>query len=93
MWRKPLFWLPLLLATCFVLLIASWGRQAKAEITTLRAPHPVVWKDFLGVNAQFHFFPAQNYEKQMTQLNALGLEWVRIAMHWHCWNRGKANLI
>ncbi len=82
MWRKPLFWLPLLLATCFVLLIASWGRQAKAEITTLRAPHPVVWKDFLGVNAQFHFFPAQNYEKQMTQLNALGLEWVRIAMHW-----------
>ena len=32
------------------------SRDAEAEITSLKPSRSVVWKDYLGVNAQFHFF-------------------------------------
>lgn len=83
MWRKPIVWLPALLVLLLIgsaLLLTS--RSAEAEVTELRAPRSVVWKDYLGVNAQFHFFSPQVQEKQMQAINDLGLEWVRIAMHW-----------
>ncbi len=62
-----------------VLACLSWNALAD---TTLRAPRAVVWKDFLGVNAQFQYFPPGVYQKQMDRLDALGLSWVRLAIHW-----------
>ncbi|MBA4242562.1 MAG: beta-xylosidase [Pseudomonas sp.] len=82
MWRRTVFLLPAVLVLGVVLLTLPWSRQAEAEVTTLKAPGPLVWRDFLGVNAQFHFFEPAIYQAQMQQLNELGLEWVRIAMHW-----------
>ena len=58
------------------------SRDAEAEITSLKPSRSVVWKDYLGVNAQFHFFSEATYLKQMARLQELDLQWVRIAMHW-----------
>lgn len=82
MWRKPIIWLPALLVLVAITSVSLVSRKAEAEVTELRAPRSVVWKDYLGVNAQFHFFSPQVQEKQMQAVNDLGLEWVRIAMHW-----------
>lgn len=68
--------LPVLLATLAVL---AWPALAD---NTLRGPRPVVWKDFLGVNAQFQYFAPSVYQKQMDRLDALGLNWVRLSIHW-----------
>lgn len=54
---------------------------AEAE-TILRAQRPVVWKDFLGVNVQFHYFTPDIYQKQMNRLDQLGLGWIRWTLHW-----------
>lgn len=45
-------------------------------------PKPLAWKDFLGVNAHLLWFNEAQYSQQLTQLKALGLEWVRIDVHW-----------
>lgn len=42
----------------------------------------LVWKDFLGVNAHFLWFEPQDYRRQMAMLQELGLEWVRVDIHW-----------
>ncbi|MGV8918838.1 MAG: beta-galactosidase [Pseudomonas sp.] len=42
----------------------------------------VVWKDFLGVNAHFLWFTPQQYQQQIAQYQKLGLEWVRVDLHW-----------
>lgn len=42
----------------------------------------LVWKDFLGVNAHFLWFERQDYQQQMVMLQKLGLEWVRVDIHW-----------
>ncbi len=59
---------------------------SQAEIITLKPPRPVVWKDFLGVNAHLVWFAPPQYGEQYTRqfqyLKALGLEWVRIDVHW-----------
>lgn len=68
--------LPVLLATLAVL---AWPALAD---NTLRGPRPVVWKDFLGVNAQFQYFAPSVYQEQMDRLDALGLNWVRLSIHW-----------
>ena len=47
------------------------SRNAEAEVTSLTPNRSVVWKDFLGVNAQFHFFPEAAYRKQMDRLHAV----------------------
>ena len=59
-----------------------WGRQADAESHVLKGSKEVVWKDFLGVNAQFLWFSPERYQKQIDRLKALGLEWVRLDLHW-----------
>lgn len=48
----------------------------------LTAPRPVVWKNFLGLNAQFLWFTQAQYVQQIQMLQALGLEWVRVDLHW-----------
>ena len=54
---------------------------AQAE-TRLTAPGPIVWKDFLGVNAQCLWFTPAQCARQLDQLQALGLAWVRVDLHW-----------
>jgi len=34
------------------------------------------------VKAQFQYFPQPVYEKQMQRLDELGLDWVRLTIHW-----------
>jgi beta-xylosidase len=41
-----------------------------------------VWKDFLGLNAQFLWFSTAQVTQQIAMLKALGLEWVRVDLHW-----------
>lgn len=55
---------------------------ASAGETRLVAPRPVVWQDFLGVNAHLLWFTPQQYNLQIEKLKALGLQWVRIDLHW-----------
>lgn len=58
-----------------------WPQSApKAiEVQPLRS---VIWADFLGVNAQLQWFPADVARMQVERLKALGLSWVRLALHW-----------
>lgn len=62
--------------------------------TVLTAQKEIVWDDFLGVNAHFLWFTPDQYAKQMTQLKALGLSWVRVDLHWdrHETSQDKFNL-
>jgi len=78
MQRKTGFLLSMLAATITSLCLTS---TASAE-TVLKAPRTVVWQDFLGVNAQFQYFTPDIYQKQMAQLDQLGLNWVRLTIHW-----------
>lgn len=50
--------------------------------TILKASKPVEWQDFLGVNVQFAYFSPDIYQQQMNRLDALGLNWVRLTLHW-----------
>ncbi|MCV4281903.1 cellulase family glycosylhydrolase [Pseudomonas capsici] len=61
--------------------MALAGAFAQAA-TVLQAPRAVVWKDFLGVNVQFQYFAPEIYQQQMERLDALGLNWVRLTIHW-----------
>ncbi|MFJ4143669.1 cellulase family glycosylhydrolase [Pseudomonas sp. NPDC089734] len=56
--------------------------SAVQAATLLQAPRAVVWKDFLGVNVQFQYFAPEIYQQQMARLDALGLNWVRLTIHW-----------
>lgn len=82
MWRKPIIWMPFVLMLALITSLLPWSPAVQADGTTLRGPRPVVWKDFLGVNAQFQYFPQPIYEKQMQRLDELGLDWVRLTLHW-----------
>lgn len=42
----------------------------------------LVWKDYLGVNAHFLWFTPQQYRKQIAAYQKLGLQWVRVDLHW-----------
>ncbi|OHC26437.1 MAG: beta-xylosidase [Pseudomonadales bacterium RIFCSPLOWO2_12_59_9] len=79
--HKSLYCLPIL-GLSLLLLIISLGQPAEAETTQLKAPRPVIWKDFLGVNAHFLWFTPTQYQQQMQRLQALGLQWVRVDLHW-----------
>lgn len=81
MWRKPVIWLPALLVLAFAISSLPWSGTAEAQ-SPLRAPRAVQWKDFLGVNAQFQYFNPGTYQKQMSRLDDLGLNWVRLTIHW-----------
>lgn len=60
----------------------GFSLPAQAEPTQLKAPRPVVWKDFLGVNAHFLWFSPEQYREQMRMFSELGLEWTRVDLHW-----------
>ena len=64
-----------------VLLGAALSCAAQAS-TILKAPREVVWADFLGVNVQFQYFAPDIYQQQMSRLDELGLNWVRLTIHW-----------
>ncbi|MDE1167650.1 MAG: cellulase family glycosylhydrolase [Pseudomonas sp.] len=81
MWRKPIIWIPLALIAAIGITAVEWSPKAQAQ-TALRGPRAVVWKDFLGVNAQFQYVDPSIYEKQMQRLDDLGLNWVRLTTHW-----------
>jgi polysaccharide biosynthesis protein PslG len=49
---------------------------------SLNGSRQVVWADFLGVNAQFLWFTEASYRQQIDLLRALGLNWVRVDLHW-----------
>lgn len=68
--------------------------SANAVETRLVAPRPVVWQDFLGVNAHFLWFTPHQYNLQIEKLKALGLNWVRVDLHWdrHEPQEGRFNL-
>jgi beta-xylosidase len=51
-------------------------------VQALKPVRAVVWRDFLGVNAQLQWFPIEVARKQVKQLQALGLNWVRLGLHW-----------
>lgn len=42
----------------------------------------VIWKDYLGVNAHLLWFQPSQYAEQLNKLKSLGLEWVRVDLHW-----------
>ncbi|MFJ5300135.1 cellulase family glycosylhydrolase [Pseudomonas sp. NPDC088368] len=71
----------LAMAVLSVCALTSISPAVEAE-TILRAPRPVVWKDFLGVNVQFQYFTPDIYQKQMSRLDQLGLGWIRWTLHW-----------
>lgn len=72
----------LLMAAISATWITPWMTADAEAQTVLRAPRTVVWKDFLGVNAQFQYFSPTAYQQQMNQLDELGLNWVRLSIHW-----------
>jgi beta-xylosidase len=67
-------------ALALSLLVLSCS-TARAE-TILKAQRTITWKDFLGINVQFHEFSQDIYLKQMTRLDDLGLGWIRWSLHW-----------
>lgn len=68
-----------LAAIGFLALLSAFAVQAEQR---LQGPRPVVWRDFLGVNAHFLWFSPEQYQQQMDRLEALGLEWTRVDLHW-----------
>ncbi|MDH1282224.1 beta-xylosidase [Pseudomonas chengduensis] len=72
-------------AVLMILLLGGlllWGIRVDAQMHEMKAPREIVWKDFLGVNAQFLWFSPDRYTQQMQRLKDLGLEWVRLDLHW-----------
>ena len=80
--RKRTYLATLAVVAALGLTAFFWGRQADAENHVLKGSKVVVWKDFLGVNAQFLWFAPARYQMQIDRLKALGLEWVRLDLHW-----------
>lgn len=58
------------------------SEKVDAEPVNLAPQRTVVWKDFLGVNAHFLWFKPEQYRKQINQYQKLGLNWVRVDLHW-----------
>jgi len=56
--------------------------KAAPQPLTPQGTRPVVWADFLGLNAQLQWFSPELARKQVQQMQALGLKWVRLALHW-----------
>ncbi|OHC25861.1 MAG: beta-xylosidase [Pseudomonadales bacterium RIFCSPLOWO2_12_59_9] len=71
----------LLASLGFLLLMLCVPARAEPALS-LKGPRPVVWADFLGVNAQLLWFDEVHYRQQLDLLQALGLSWVRVDLHW-----------
>lgn len=70
---------------------ASWGvaragwslwPASTPPAMAVRPQRQVVWADWLGVNAQLQWFSPEQARTQVERLKALGLNWVRLALHW-----------
>lgn len=61
---------------CWVVSVPAYAQ------TVMVAPRQVVWKDFLGVNAHLLWFAPAQDARQLQMLKALGLQWVRVDLHW-----------
>lgn len=61
--------------------LSLWGNKAHPAVE-LKPMRTVVWRDFLGVNAQFQWFEPAMARKQVERLKALDLNWVRLGLHW-----------
>lgn len=48
----------------------------------LKPVRPVVWRDFLGLNAQLQWFAPEVAARQVARMKELGLNWVRLGLHW-----------
>lgn len=79
--KQALQWSALSIAAASPAARASWLSRGAKPIE-LRPMRPVVWKDWLGINAQFQWFPLAMARKQVERLKALNLEWVRLGLHW-----------
>lgn len=66
----------LLVSLCCLLSVQA------APAVTLKAPRPVVWQEFLGVNAHSLWFSESAYRAQLSKWRSLGLRWVRVDLHW-----------
>ncbi|SDZ57919.1 beta-xylosidase [Pseudomonas sp. NFIX28] len=80
--RRPLLrYLPLVaaLAVGGALLLSE---QVDATPINLAPDRTLEWKDYLGVNAHFLWFTPQQYRKQIAAYKQLGLQWVRVDLHW-----------
>ncbi|WP_339532898.1 beta-xylosidase [Pseudomonas mucidolens] len=58
------------------------SEKVDAEPVNLAPERTLVWRDFLGVNAHFLWFTPEQYRKQINQYQKLGLDWVRVDLHW-----------
>ncbi|MHB8415167.1 MAG: cellulase family glycosylhydrolase [Acidiferrobacteraceae bacterium] len=52
------------------------------HVVTLIPTKTITWRHFLGVNAQLLWFKPKTYIRQLDALKALGLDWVRVDLHW-----------
>ena len=63
--------------------VRAWSLLKRTPKALAPVPmKPVVWADFLGVNAQLQWFSPEIAQQQVKHLQALGLSWVRLALHW-----------
>lgn len=67
-------------ASLIALLACSTLHAAPSH--SLQGPRTVVWSEFLGLNAQLHWFQESAYRQQIEKLKALNLKWVRLGLHW-----------
>jgi len=77
MWR----YLPLVLSIAVGGALLS-SEKVDAQPVNLAPERSVTWKDFLGVNAHFLWFKPEQYREQISQYKKLGLQWVRVDLHW-----------
>ena len=64
----------------FALLTCNLANAAPSH--SMKGPRPVIWSDFLGMNAQLPWFPENTYRQQISKLKELNLHWVRLGLHW-----------
>jgi len=79
--RPLLRYVPLVVALAIGSVVLL-SQKADAEPVNLAPERTVVWKDFLGVNAHLLWFTPEQYRKQISQYQKLGLDWMRIDLHW-----------
>lgn len=72
----------LLISTLSALLLLLSPGATSAATVHLEPTRDLVWKDFLGVNAHFLWFSKSDYQTQILRYKELGLEWVRVDLHW-----------
>jgi len=53
-----------------------------SQVFALQSQRPITWANFLGVNANFLWFSPAQTQQQIQRLQALGLQWVRVDLHW-----------